>query len=98
MAYVPSGLHKAEVERRTMRVSTRIDANELPDRFREVLKIIPEASWQHRARFLADRERQNPFLEQYFDERYAIERCIVRALAHWRRWGTFPSVRHDGRY
>jgi hypothetical protein len=65
-----------------MRVSTRIDANELPDRFREVLKIIPEDSWQHRARILADRERQNPFLEQYFDERYAIERCIVRALAH----------------
>jgi hypothetical protein len=81
-----------------MRVSTRIDANELPDRFREVLKIIPEDSWQHRARILADRERQNPFLEQYFDERYAIERCIVRALAHWRQWGTFPSVRHDGRY
>jgi len=81
-----------------MRVSTTVEKNDLPDRFREVFKIIPKDSWYRRPQVLADRERQNSLLKDYFDERYTIERSLVLAVTHWDQWGTFPSVTHSGRY
>jgi hypothetical protein len=60
-----------------MRVSTTINEDELPDRFRQVFSIVPKDSWYRRARADADRERQNSFLAEYFDERYPIERFLT---------------------
>ncbi len=83
-----------------MRVSTTINENELPDRFRQVFEIAPKEAWRRRAQNLADRERQNPFLTDYLDERYTIERSLAWALAHRDQFGRFPPVRgpHGGRY
>jgi hypothetical protein len=76
-----------------MLVSTTITDSELPDRFRQVFEIAPSDAWRSRARELADRERQNPFLTEYFDERYTIERFIAPAFACWTQTRRFPSVR-----
>jgi len=83
-----------------MRVSTIIDESELPDRFQQVFKIAPKEAWRHRAQYLVARERENPFLKDYFDERYSIERSLARALEYQQHWGRFPPVRgtQAGRY
>ena len=64
-----------------MRVSTTINENELPDRFRQVFEIAPKEAWRRRAQNLADRERQNPFLTDYLDERYTINTFIDTKLS-----------------
>jgi hypothetical protein len=83
-----------------MRISTIIDESELPDRFQQVFKIAPKEAWRHRAQYLVARERKNPFLKDYFDERYSIERSLARALEYHQHWGRFPPVRgaQAGRY
>jgi hypothetical protein len=75
-----------------MRVSTTVEKNDLPDRFREVFKIVPKDSWYRRAQVLADRERQNSLLKDYFDERYTIERSLVLAVTHWDQWDRSLTV------
>jgi hypothetical protein len=83
-----------------MRISITVNENELPDRFRQVFKIVSKDVWRRRADDLADRERQNPHLSDYFDERYTIERFLDRALVHWSQRSRFPPVRGQdgGRY
>jgi hypothetical protein len=76
-----------------MLVSGIVDERELPQRFQKVFNIAPENAWRRRAQVLADRDPQNPFLTEYFDERYAIERSLVRALDHRDASGRFPTVR-----
>jgi hypothetical protein len=83
-----------------MRISITVNEDELPERFRQVFKILPQDVWRRRAVDLANRERQNPHLGDYFDERYTIERFLDRALVHWSRRNRFPPVRgpDGGRY
>jgi hypothetical protein len=81
-----------------MRVSTIISESELPDRFRQVFKIASKEAWRHRAEYLIARERENPFLKDYFDERYSIERSLARALEYREQWGRFPPVRGSHGY
>jgi hypothetical protein len=76
-----------------MHNSLLIQEEELPDRFRRVFKIAGKDAWHRRAQDLAERERQNPFLTDYLDDRYAIERSLSRALEHLDRLGKFPPVR-----
>jgi hypothetical protein len=76
-----------------MRIPITINHDELPERFRQVFEIIPKEVWRRRATNLLERERQNPHLSGYFDERYTIERFFDRALVHWSQWGRFPPVK-----
>jgi hypothetical protein len=75
-----------------MHVSRTINAHELPDRFRQVFEIVPQDAWERRAEILTHRECMNPFLSEYFDERYTIERFFARALDYRSRVGSFPPV------
>jgi hypothetical protein len=75
-----------------MRISININDAEVPERLRQVFAIVPENVWHRRAAALADRERHSPHFGDYFDERYAIERYLDRALAHWSQEGRLPSV------
>jgi hypothetical protein len=84
-----------------MQISITIKDDELPERLEQVFKIVPRAVWCRRASDLSDRERQNPLLGVYFDERYVIERFLDRALRHWAQHGRLPSVSSEpegGRY
>jgi hypothetical protein len=83
-----------------MRISITINEVELPERLRQVFGIVPESVWRRRAAALADRERHNPHLSDYFDERYTIERYLDRALAYWSQQQRLPSMRgpDGGRY
>jgi len=76
-----------------MRISIEIKEDELPERFRQVFKIVSQEAWRRRAADLADRERQNPYLDDYFDERYTIERFLDRAMAQWLERSRLPPVR-----
>jgi hypothetical protein len=76
-----------------MWISAAINENELPERFRQVFEIAPQDLWQRRHAALAARERQNPFLSAYFDERYTLERFLPRAVTHWSENRRFPAVR-----
>jgi hypothetical protein len=42
-----------------MRISITVNEDELPERFRQVFKILPQDVWRRRAVDLANRERQN---------------------------------------
>jgi hypothetical protein len=75
-----------------MKISIEVKEDELPERLRQVFAIVPENVWHRRAAALADRERHSPHLSDYFDERYAIERYLYRALAHWSQEGRLPAV------
>src|SRR5262245_18147189 len=75
-----------------MLTSITINEDELPARLEQVFKIVPRDVWCGRADDLIDRERQNVLLGDYFDERYAIERFLDRALKHWTQEGMLPSV------
>jgi hypothetical protein len=87
-----------------MQISTIVTDTELADRFRRVFEIAPKDAWCRRAQDLAERDRRNPFLTEYLDERYSIERSLARALVHENRFGKFPPIRgpvrgpHVGRY
>jgi hypothetical protein len=83
-----------------MRISIAVNEDELPERFRQVFKIVSEEAWRRRAADLSGRERQNPHLDDYFDERYPIERFLDRAMAHWSQRSRLPPVRgpDGGRY
>jgi hypothetical protein len=83
-----------------MRISITLNEAELPERLRQVFEIVPENVWRDRAAALADRERHNTHLSNYFDEWYTIERYLDRALAHWPQQEKLPSVRGSdgGRY
>jgi hypothetical protein len=83
-----------------MQISTKIDEKDLPERFRQVFEIVPIDDWRRRAADLVDRERQNPHLSAYFDQRYTIERLLDRALEHCSQRGTLPPVQgpDGGRY
>ena len=83
-----------------MRISITVNEDELPERFRQLFKIVSKEIWRRRAIDLAKRERQNPQLGDYFDERYTVERFLDRALVHWSQRNKFPPVRgpDGGRY
>src|SRR6516162_103827 len=83
-----------------MRISITVNEDELPERFRQLFKIVSKEIWRRRAIDLANRERQNPHLGDYFDERYTVERFLDRALVHWSQRNKFPPVRgpDGGRY
>jgi hypothetical protein len=83
-----------------MQLSITVNEAELPARLRKVFEIVPEEVWRHRAAALVDRERHNPHLSDYFDERYTIERFLDRALAYWSLHKRLPSVKgpDGGRY
>src|SRR5260370_7300038 len=76
-----------------MRVSTAINEDELPHSFRQTFKIAPKEAWQRRAGHLDARGHQNPFLKEYFDEKYSIERSLARALHYQQVFGQFAPVR-----
>jgi hypothetical protein len=83
-----------------MQISITINDAELPERLRQIFEIVPKSIWRHRCAALADRERHNPHLSNYFDERYTIERHLGRALAYWSQQERLPSVKgpDGGRY
>lgn len=54
--------------------------------------MAPPALWWHRAHALAERERHNPFLADYLNARFSLERALVAALLHRRNTGRYPTI------
>lgn len=49
--------------------------------------------WHNRLQELDRRERENPHLSEYLDDRYRLERALARAVAYRRATSRYPSVR-----
>jgi hypothetical protein len=75
-----------------MRVESRTHQNELPAIFRQLFAIAPIDLWRRRSDELAGRERQNPFLGRYFDEKYSTERMLPQVLSYRKSTGRYPSI------
>jgi hypothetical protein len=76
-----------------MRIESRTHRNELPEIFRQMFVIAPQDLWRRRSNELTERERHNPFLGRYFDERYSTERMLSRVLTYRKSTGRYPRIR-----
>jgi len=79
-----------------MRVESKTHQSQLPTVFRQLFTIAPLDLWRRRSNELAERERQNPFLGRYFDEKYSTERMLSRVLNYRRSTGRYPSIGGTG--
>jgi len=57
-----------------------------------MLVIAPLDLWRRRSDELKERARQNPFLEQYFDEKYSVERTFSRVVTYRKSTGRYPKI------
>jgi hypothetical protein len=55
--------------------------------------IEPLDLWRRRSDELTERERQNPLLGRYFDEKYSTERMLTRVLTYRKSTGRYPRIR-----
>jgi len=82
--------------RLAMRVGSRTHRNELPAIFRQLFAITPLDLCRRRLNALEERERRNPLLGRYFDEKYSMERALYRMLAYRRPTGRYPTIGGTG--
>jgi hypothetical protein len=75
-----------------MRIESRTHRNELPKIFRQLFVIAPLDLWRRRSDELTERERHNPFLGRYFDEKYSVERMFSHVVAYRKSTGRYPKI------
>jgi hypothetical protein len=75
-----------------MRADTTAFGVELPAIFRDLFRIAPWEWWRRRERELDAREQRNPYLAEYFDDKFPLERALTRAMAYRRATSRYPSI------
>lgn len=79
-----------------MRVDTTVFAIELPAIIRDLFRIAPWEWWRRREKELDARERKNPYLVEYFDDKFPLERALKRVVAYHRATSRYPSMAGSG--
>jgi hypothetical protein len=73
-----------------------IRENEIPAVIKGVFRVAPYKLWKHRWLEFADQEKLNPFLTDYFDSQYSMERSFEVAYDYYRSRRRIPQIDEYG--
>jgi hypothetical protein len=72
-----------------------IRENEIPAVIKGVFRVAPYKLWKHRWLEFADQDKLNPFLTDYFDSQYRMERAFEVAYDYYRSRRRIPRIEVD---